>query len=85
MNERILVIDDEHLVLDAVKVALKETDIVVETASSPEEGIRLFRKSPNGFLSIPVDNQFSKRIKRLRFLGLWLLERSGSLILKFKL
>ena len=36
MNERILVIDDEHLVLDAVKVALKETDIVVETASSPE-------------------------------------------------
>lgn len=69
MNERILVIDDEHLVLDAVKVALKETDIVVETASSPEEGIRLFRKSPNAFVSILVDNQYKQENQKVEVLG----------------
>lgn len=68
MSERILVIDDEYLVLDAVKVALKETNIVVETASSPEEGIRLFRKSPNGFLSILVDNQYKQENQKVEIL-----------------
>jgi len=69
MNERILVIDDEYLVLDAVKAALRETDIVVETASTPEEGIRLFRKSPNGYLSILVDNQYKQENQKVEVLG----------------
>jgi DNA-binding NtrC family response regulator len=75
MDERILVIDDEWLMLDAVKVALDGTGIRVDTATSPEEGIRLFRKRPFGYLSILVDNQYRQEDQSVEALGPMIVEK----------
>lgn len=48
--ERILVIDDDVLMLDVVREMLEQEGYTVTTASSGEEGLRLFAENPTDVL-----------------------------------
>ncbi|MBX2988853.1 MAG: sigma-54-dependent Fis family transcriptional regulator [Bdellovibrionaceae bacterium] len=55
MKQTILAIDNDHLVLTSIKMLFADADIEVETASSGELGIALFREQPNRFSVVLLD------------------------------
>lgn len=55
MKQTILAIDNDHLVLMSLKMLFADSDIEVETATSGEFGIALFRTHPERFAVVLVD------------------------------
>lgn len=75
MKEKILVIDDDEMVFKSIEMALEDQGIEVITASTPEDGVRIFRKNSNGFISILVDNQYKNKNGETEFLGAMVVEQ----------
>lgn len=57
VNGTILVIDDEAIVREALKLVIEPAGFIVELVSSAQEGLRLARKSPTKYLAAFVDFQ----------------------------
>lgn len=75
MKEKILVIDDDKMVFDSIEMALEDENLEIITASTAEDGVRIFRKSPDAFLSILVDNQYKKKNGETEVLGSMVVEQ----------
>ena len=48
-NERILVVDDEHLLVDIYKKQLEKKGYLVTTATDSGDALNIFREQPDGF------------------------------------
>jgi len=61
MKQTILAIDNDPLVLMSIKMLFADADIEVETASSGELGIALFREQPNRFPVVLLDLEMKNK------------------------
>lgn len=61
MKQTILAIDNDPLVLMSIKMLFSDADIEVETASSGELGIALFREQPSRFPIVLLDFEMKNK------------------------
>lgn len=61
MKQTILAIDNDPLVLMSIKMLFADADVEVETASSGELGIALFREHPDRFPVVLLDFEMKNK------------------------